>query len=141
MNHLKLFEEFSQFEQSPIEHDVDEILTSYFEAALWTDEDRLAEEVGDDKAKSFTIFDFSDETKAKAKEEIEQFMQKAGQYLTNVTDDMIGHDFWLTRNHHGAGFWDRKEIGYEIGDKISEICHEFRELMVVVGDDEKLYLE
>lgn len=18
-----------------------------------------------------------------------------------------GHDFWLTRNHHGAGFWDR----------------------------------
>ena len=22
----------------------------------------------------------------------------------------IGHDLWLTRNGHGAGFWDRKEI-------------------------------
>jgi predicted RNA-binding protein Jag len=139
MKRLKLFEDFSQ--ETPIEHDIDDIINSYFEAALWTDEDRLAEEVGDESAKSFTIFDFSEETKIKAKEEIEQFMDKVGQYLTNITDDMIGHDFWLTRNHHGAGFWDRKEIEYEIGDKISEICNEFRELMVVVGDDGKLYLE
>jgi hypothetical protein len=24
-----------------------------------------------------------------------------------MTPDMVGHDFWLTRNGHGAGFWDR----------------------------------
>lgn len=24
--------------------------------------------------------------------------------------EQIGHDIWLTRNGHGAGFWDRKEI-------------------------------
>lgn len=24
--------------------------------------------------------------------------------------DHLGHDFWLTRNGHGAGFWDRKEL-------------------------------
>lgn len=23
------------------------------------------------------------------------------------TDEQNGHDFWLTRNHHGVGFWDR----------------------------------
>jgi hypothetical protein len=141
MNHIKLFEEFSQESQAPIEHDIDAILSSYFESALWTDEDNLAEDVGEDAAKSFTVFDFSDETKAKSKEDITKFMEKAGQYLNDVTDEMIGHDFWLTRNHHGAGFWDRKEIDYEIGDKISEICHEFRELHVIVGDDKKLYLE
>jgi hypothetical protein len=137
MKYLKLFEDFSQETQSPIEHDVDDILSSYFESAF---EDILADDVGDDAAKSFTIDDFSEETRIKAKEEIEQFMEKAGQYLTNVTDEMIGHDFWLTRNHHGAGFWDRTGLE-ENGDTITKICQGFRELHVIVGDDDKLYLE
>ena len=25
-------------------------------------------------------------------------------------DEQAGHDFWLTRNGHGAGFWDRPEL-------------------------------
>lgn len=42
-------------------------------------------------------------------------------------DDCIssaGHDFWLTRNHHGAGYWDR---GYpsDLGRLISEAAHSF----------------
>ena len=56
-----------------------------------------------------------------------------------------GHDFWLTRNHHGAGFWSR---GYEgrigeasIGDYLTQKAHEFGEVSLVVGDDGKLYLE
>ena len=27
-------------------------------------------------------------------------------------DSQAGHDFWLTRQHHGAGFWDRDESVY-----------------------------
>ena len=141
MKRLKLFEEFSQESPAPIEHDIDEILASYFEAALWTDEDRLAEEVGEEAAHGFGIFDFSEETRTKAKEDITRFMEKAGQYLTEITDEMIGHDFWLTRNRHGAGFGDRKELDWEISDKIRKICHEFHEISVIVGDDGKLYLE
>ena len=35
-----------------------------------------------------------------------------------------GHDFYLTRNDHGSGFWDR---GYEksLVDHLCEICKEF----------------
>ena len=25
-------------------------------------------------------------------------------------DDQFGHDFWLTRNGHGTGYWDRGEL-------------------------------
>jgi hypothetical protein len=25
---------------------------------------------------------------------------------TDMTPEQAGHDFWLTRNGHGAGFWD-----------------------------------
>ena len=30
--------------------------------------------------------------------------------LSHFDQAQIGHDLWLTRNGHGAGFWDRPEI-------------------------------
>lgn len=30
--------------------------------------------------------------------------------LTQYDPAQVGHDLWLTRNGHGAGFWDRPEI-------------------------------
>jgi hypothetical protein len=45
-----------------------------------------------------------------------------------------GHDFWLTRNRHGTGFWDR---GYEesIANKLTELSKKAGEYYVY-GDDE-----
>lgn len=42
------------------------------------------------------------------------------------TDSQNGHDFWLTRNGHGAGFWDR---GYpdEVGKPLSKAARSFGE--------------
>ena len=35
--------------------------------------------------------------------------------------EQFGHDFTLTRNHHGAGFWDR---GYgPAGDRLTDYAH------------------
>jgi hypothetical protein len=39
------------------------------------------------------------------------------------TDEQIGHDLWLTRCGHGAGFWDRNLPN---GDKLTEICELIR---------------
>ena len=34
-----------------------------------------------------------------------------------------GHDFWLTRNGHGAGFWDRPEVyGQAVADELTRAC-------------------
>lgn len=44
-----------------------------------------------------------------------QTLVKAG-----VTAAHAGHDFILTANHHGAGFWDRG-LG-DAGDKLTEAC-------------------
>jgi hypothetical protein len=30
--------------------------------------------------------------------------------LSQFDPEQIGHDLWLTRNGHGAGFWDRPEV-------------------------------
>lgn len=104
----------------------EKILESYLGCALWT------EDV--DK----TIYDVGESTKTTAKTDIKTFIEKAGSLLDGWTEDEIGHDFWLTRNHHGAGFWDRGRKG---GDELTEIAQTFRELNVWVSELGIVYFE
>lgn len=50
---------------------------------------------------------------------------------------LSGHDFWLTRNRHGAGYWDRG-LG-EIGERLTEIAHLEGSADLYVGDDGQIY--
>ena len=54
--------------------------------------------------------------------------------------ESVGHDFWLTRNGHGAGFWDG-DYEKEIGIKLTELSQQFGECHAYVGDDNKIYFE
>ena len=42
----------------------------------------------------------------------------------NDLDYLAAHDFFLTRNNHGAGFWDKPEYynGQENADKLTKIA-------------------
>ena len=55
--------------------------------------------------------DFSDDAKKQAKSEIEWFVNTSIYLLDDdfsyISDENIGHDLWLSRNGHGAGFFDR----------------------------------
>lgn len=42
-------------------------------------------------------------------------------FRAHVTPEQCGHDFILTANHHGAGFWDRG-LGVA-GDVLTEAAH------------------
>jgi len=61
-------------------------------------------------------------------------MKKAVKLLTVSGTDLCylaPHDFFLTRNHHGAGFWDKPDVyGQENADKLTEICHSMGEVDV-----------
>lgn len=54
-------------------------------------------------------------------------------WATGCTDfAQHGHDFALTRNGHGAGFWDR---GYgEVGERLSESARIYGEHSVITDD-------
>jgi hypothetical protein len=43
-----------------------------------------------------------------------------------------GHDYWLTRNHHGAGFWDRG-LG-DIGQYLTDMAHAAGSIDLYVSD-------
>ena len=47
-----------------------------------------------------------------------------------------GNDFWLTRNGHGAGFWDRG-LG-DLGDRLTEAAEIYGDVDLYVGDDGKV---
>jgi hypothetical protein len=53
-------------------------------------------------------------------------------YVVARSADNFGHDFALTRNGHGAGFWDRG-LG-ELGDRLTTAAKVYGESSVYVND-------
>jgi hypothetical protein len=52
-----------------------------------------------------------------------------------------GHDFWLTRNGHGAGFWDRSELeAGKLGDALSEVAKRYSQADSYFGDDGRIHI-
>lgn len=57
----------------------------------------------------------------------------------DVTFDRIGHDFWLTRQGHGAGFWDSPELyGKHLSDALTKIAEDFGPVYTYESDDHQI---
>jgi len=119
-------------------HDIkiNTMVEGYLEAMLWTDEDML-KEFNDIDLVDFSMI--SKELLTQVINDCDAFYDKA-EGLLNETDlplEYIGHNFWLTRSGHGVGFWDRG-LG-KIGDDLTDICGEFGEVDIYLGDDGLIY--
>ena len=53
------------------------------------------------------------------------------------SDEQIAHDFWLTRNGHGVGFWDRG-LG-KLGDLLTDAAKTYGSADLYIGDDGLIY--
>ena len=78
------------------------------------------------------------------REEVTEFAESAFEILCTVADagiwadgHQIGHDFYLTRNGHGAGFWDR----YASGSTLGKIGNELSELAKTYGASEHTWTD
>jgi hypothetical protein len=109
------------------------MLDSYLVTALWSTSPYNPDEVGyenlDDK---FSIEDISKEYKEKAKKECDEFLAKAKEIVKKIDPEYVldesdvGHDFWLTREGHGAGFWDG-DYPEEIGEALTKLAKTYKE--------------
>ena len=113
-----------------------EFVDAYLEAALWSSFDELGDPLDD----RFTVQDFAQEAVDKAVEDSNAFIEanRGDLDATGASDSQHGHDFWLTRNHHGVGFWDRGYAG-DVGQRWTEEAHAFGEVNAYVGDDGLVY--
>lgn len=115
----------------------------YLKAVFWTD----ASPDADEELRDVGYSDLAHESLVSVIKECEQFQEQAKDLLSlayerDYEEEQAGHDFWLTRNHHGAGFWDRDELDAgDLGDKLTKIAHSFGDAYLMVGDDGKAYVE
>jgi len=80
--------------------------------------------------------ELSEESKAKMKHDARQFWDRCKHLIEHNAIEQAGHDFWLTRNGHGAGFWDRADDLYLGWDKfLTEVSKEHGEVWICLGDD------
>ena len=71
------------------------------------------------------------ENRAQVRKEVEQFFTEIAkdrdiykEVLGRIED--AGHDFWLTRNGEGAGFWSRTgDHEWKYGDSLTKIASKF----------------
>lgn len=77
---------------------------------------------------------FQDENRDDLEEAYTKFHSNGNAY----DEASAGHDFWLTRNHHGVGFWDRG-LG-ELGDRLTKASHGYGEVDCYLGDDDLVYV-
>lgn len=124
----------------------DQFLTAYIEAALWSSTYQMEEE-----GEYFSLDDGKHELAPETEEAMLHDCADFFAYCEQVGIDPLpeygchqysiaeksGHDFWLTRNGHGAGYWDRG-LG-EVGDKLTEAAKTFGEADLYVGDDGLIY--
>ena len=113
-------------------------IADYITAALWSTTGHKNDnfEFLDEK---YSIDDLDESTLAQIEDDCEQFIKiTVGKNTDKFETDHPGHDFWLTRNGHGTGFWNGD---YPIhGDYLTKISERFGECNIYVGDDNKLYL-
>lgn len=114
------------------------ILTAYLTCALWSSTQDNEKPFDSD----FKIEDFSPESVKSAENEINDFLSLLDAenilWEESLSEEQFGHDFWLTRNRHGVGFWDRG-LG-SLGEKLTKWAHSYGSSYVYLGDDGKVYL-
>jgi hypothetical protein len=90
---------------------------------------------------SFDTDDIAAEAVSQMMDDVEDFITANADTLeaSELSLEQIGHDFWLTRNRHGAGFWDRG-LPNHIGQALTDAAHAYGSQDVYVGDDGKLYV-
>ncbi len=117
---------------------MNKILSAYLACALWSSTQDNDSPFDDD----FSIEDFAPKSVKSAEKEINDFLAllEAENILweESLSEEQFGHDFWLTRNRHGAGFWDRG-LG-DLGKKLTEWAHSYGSSDVYLGDSGKVYL-
>lgn len=114
--------------------DLDAFLASYIACALWSSTD----EHGEPLDAVFSDQDISGGSFLKMREECEDFIDANREDLRGLDPAQAGHDLWLTRNSHGAGFWDRG-VGAR-GDRLSAAARLMGEQRIYEGPGGFLYV-
>lgn len=111
----------------------DDFLKAYQAAAIWAETD----DSGVPLDSNYSISDFCAESMELMKLSCAAFIAgnlsllQGAVWHSGYNWEQAGHDFWLTRNGHGAGFWDRGLK--DAGEKLSDSARAFGQSRIEAG--------
>jgi len=114
----------------------DEFVEAFLACGLWTH----------NELDGFKIHDIHEGDIDWILNECNDFQFKAEQIIRQyapslvVDETQLGHDFLLTRNGHGAGFWDG-DWPDPLGNHLTTLSKRFCEIYFYKGDDGKIYID
>lgn len=122
---------------------LDAFTQSYITAALFTEEESLGP-IG-----TTAVQQLSDELIHTMQQDCIEFQRRAHPILELETtkhrlqdqhslQEQAAHDFWMTRNGHGVGFWDG-DWSEPAGSRLDEIAKAFPQVDLYRGDDGRIY--
>lgn len=115
-------------------------LEQYIETALWSSTDESTPSGGNPMDENYDIDDMAQEAIDAMRKDCNAFVEQAGDLINGFDETDVAHDFWLTRNRHGVGFWDG-DYPEPQATKLTDLAHGFGECHLYVGDDGKVYVE
>ncbi len=133
---------------------LDDFTAAYIETALWCGAEfpEGHPDADHDRDYNRSIDDLAPETLARMIADCLDFQHhhgatiaaaiETGQVVCGPDFDeygRAGHDFWLNRNGHGAGFWDG-DWPEPYASQLDKAAHNAGECDLYVGDDGKVYI-
>ena len=146
--------------RSPARSAFDQFVRGYVDAALWSSTDNADASGGRPLDDNYTAADIARASLQSMKRDCARFVKRNRRDLASYCElvvrhgesascmEFAGHDFWLTRNGHGSGFWDRDGVGESgapagptgLGARLTDAAHAFGTSDIYVGDDGRLYV-
>ncbi len=136
-------------EDRPDRDTLSDFVIGYITAALWSSNDESTPAGGEPLDANYYIDDIDTKTLVWMIKSCEKFQADNADNLAKYCETVVhnegsaesyaGHDFWLTRNGHGAGFWDRDGIDDDLGEALSEAARKFGEFYLYVGNDKTIH--
>jgi len=116
---------------------MDLFTNAYIEAALWSSLDESDDSGGHPLDDNYGPDDIAEETLARIFDDCKAFQRDHADDIGGELE-RAGHDFWLTRNGHGAGFWDG-DWDDDIGQRLTDASDVYGSVDLYVGDDGRIY--
>lgn len=120
---------------------------AYIECALWAE---CANTTDSDDRSIGDVAGLAEETRARMAADCAAFYSAYSELITDDNlkrmrgsgiggvDRMAGHDFWLTRCGHGAGFWDG-DWREPAATQLTEAAERAGHIDLYIGDDGLIY--
>ena len=125
--------------------EIDDFTKEALEALFWTEEDQT------EGLSEKTVFDIEENSLKMFFDRCTKFQEENAELL-EIMEVHNGHNYLLSCNGHGSGFFDEftlyKGLDIEIvseiedaGNKLQEKCHFEKPFYIFIGEDEKVYIE